>query len=341
MMVTVVISHFEFLGIETPNLYASYFHNGSLAVHFFFLMSGFGLTYKYQTTHTPCMERTWTLWRGYKFGMRKMQKLYKWYVLSLLLMLPSTLLILWHTQGITAIPNTCAKLMISLTLLQSASSMSSISCAFNNPCWFLSTLLLLYALYPLLEHLNRKFITTRSEAQKYLLIVFVLRLLLLYPFRFIAANSSFDLFAHASPFFRIFDFEIGILLCYLFVYNTSAPQHAPITAKKTNGTLAETMVFALAIGWWIGRNAILWERYEEVKYTLDIFFAALLLYVFAFEGGKLSRLFHSQTLVVLGNISMYIYIFHFPIVSLLCTQVLGSQSYGSILQPQESTLAQV
>lgn len=98
------------------------------------------------------------------------------------------------------------------------------------------------------------------------------------------------------------------------------------------------MVFALAIGWRIGRNAILWERYEEVKYTLDIFFAALLLYVFAFEGGKLSRLFHSQTLVVLGNISMYIYIFHFPIVSLLCTQVLGSQSYGSILQPQESTL---
>lgn len=116
MMVTVVISHFEFLGIETPNLYASYFHKGSLAVHFVFLMSGFGLTYKYQTTHTPCMERTWTLWRGYKFGMRKMQKLYKWYVLSLLLMLPSTLLILWHTQGITAIPNTCAKFMVSAYL---------------------------------------------------------------------------------------------------------------------------------------------------------------------------------------------------------------------------------
>lgn len=56
MMVMVVISHFEFMGSQTQNWYDLYFHNATLAVDFFFIMSGFGLTYKSFATQQPCMD---------------------------------------------------------------------------------------------------------------------------------------------------------------------------------------------------------------------------------------------------------------------------------------------
>ena len=86
--------------------------------------------------------------------MRKLQKLYRWYVLSMLIMLPTTLLTLWNDKGIMAIPNIIAKFALSLTLLQTIPSMSNFSYILNGVGWFLSALLVLYAVYPVLERLQ-------------------------------------------------------------------------------------------------------------------------------------------------------------------------------------------
>lgn len=63
-------------------------------------------------------------------------------------------------------------------------------------------------------------------------------------------------------------------------------------------------------------------QYEDVKDTFDILLAAAFVYVFAFERGKISALLRSRKLVLLGNVSMYIYLFHFPFRLILGTDLL-------------------
>ena len=62
-------------------------------------------------------------------------------------------------------------------------------------------------------------------------------------------------------------------------------------------------------------------QYEDVKDTFDILLAAALVYVFAFERGKISTLLRSRKLVLSGNVSMYIYLFHFPFPLILGTDL--------------------
>lgn len=124
--------------------------------------------------------------------MRKLQKLYRWYVLSMLIMVPTTLLTLWNDKGIMAIPNIIAKFALSLTLLQTIPSMSNFSYILNGVGWFLSALLVLYAVYPVLERLNRQLVSTRKLALSYLIVVFLLRFLCLLFFSFIASNTRFN-----------------------------------------------------------------------------------------------------------------------------------------------------
>lgn len=47
MIMMIVISHLEFLKFDDNlhNFYANHLWNAGMAVHFFFIMSGFGLTY--------------------------------------------------------------------------------------------------------------------------------------------------------------------------------------------------------------------------------------------------------------------------------------------------------
>lgn len=252
--------------------------------------------------------------------MRKLQKLYRWYVLSMLIMLPTTLLTLWNDKGIMAIPNIIAKFALSPPL-QTIPSMSNFSYILNGVGWFLSALLVLYAVYPVLERLNRQLVSTRKLVLSYLFVVFLLRFLCLLFFSFIASNTRFNDLNFASPLLRIFDFTIGILLCDLFFHKTNSALPTE-RVEKSSATRLETFCILLLIGWWLGRNAMFYGQYEDVKDTFDILLAAALVYVFAFERGKISTLLRSRKLVLLGNVSMYIYLFHFPFPLILGTDLL-------------------
>lgn len=264
--------------------------------------------------------------------MRKLQKLYRWYVLSMLIMLPTTLLTLWNDKGIMAIPNIIAKFALSPPL-QTIPSMSNFSYIQNGVGWFLSALLVLYAVYPVLERLNRQLVSTRKLVLSYLFVVFLLRFLCLLFFSFIASNTRFNDLNFASPLLRIFDFTIGILLCDLFFHKTNSTLPTE-RIERSNATRLETFCILLLIGWWLGRNAMFYGQYEDVKDTFDILLAAAFVYVFAFERGKISALLRSRKLVLLGNVSMYIYLFHFHFASYwvqtYCTLTIMPISLNSI-----------
>lgn len=80
MCCIIILSHFEFLGDSEifGDFYKTYLHNPTLAVDYFFMLSGFGI---YLSTKRPkCSIKG-----GLEFAVDKVKKIYPAYISSLIL----------------------------------------------------------------------------------------------------------------------------------------------------------------------------------------------------------------------------------------------------------------
>ena len=105
---------------------------------------------------------------------------------------------------------------------------------------------------------------------------------------------------YVNPFFRIFDFIVGILLfeLYLKIKNTE---------KVINYNVLEFSSILLLVVFFIFHSELpLVVRYS-IYYWLPMSFLIL---VFAFQKGVVSRLLSTNTLILLGEISFGFYMFH-------------------------------
>ena len=113
-----MISHFEFLGNSNiiGAVYTKYFHNATMAVDYFFMLSGFGICL---STKRP--EKSWK--SKMEYAISKINKIYPAYVVSLALMIPYTYM--------SSYTNVKLKLLIwlgiDLPLLQSITGMTLFS----------------------------------------------------------------------------------------------------------------------------------------------------------------------------------------------------------------------
>ena len=95
MILIIAFSHFYFLGGEEElgKFLHTHIQNPSLPVEFFFVMSGFGLTYRSLAKGKKAIEGDFTFLKGLSFGIQRMKKLYWLYVLTMASMIP--LMTLW------------------------------------------------------------------------------------------------------------------------------------------------------------------------------------------------------------------------------------------------------
>lgn len=322
MILTIVISHLEFFEADNPNFYSMHFHNAGMGVDYFFLLSGFGLTLSHYKKGVPALSgKKYSLTTAYKYAKNKVRKLWPWYVLTILIGVPLSLysMIKWHGvivgSGVTAI-----QLLISTTLLQSAFCTMTFSHAFNGVCWFLSTLFILYIIYPLLEKWNDSIkASNRKIACCIVVDLMVLSLLHIVfgnieDFFFLHGIDQLNDLAYGSPYIRIFNFILGILICDLFVNRYSSP--------IKNNSLNEAILSIIFFAWYFERNGVFANIPSEISYILDVIISAFILYTFAFQNGFVSRLLQSKVMVKLGDLSMYIFLFHYAIRSNL-TPIVG------------------
>ena len=156
MCCIIILSHLEFLGESGifGDFYTTYLHNATLAVDYFFMLSGFGI---YLSSKRP--ENS--IKGGLKFAVDKVKKIYPAYILSLILGMVWVCII---TDGLI---KTIAKLFIfgltDLTLFQSITGMTKFNHSINGVCWFLSTLFICYIACPWLLRVVDK-IRNKSQA---------------------------------------------------------------------------------------------------------------------------------------------------------------------------------
>lgn len=268
--------------------YAKYLsmNEGYLGVSFFFILSGFILTYKYKSLF---------LKKKIAFKSFILARIFRIYPLHILTFLAAFCLSFYGRLGELTF---WLKSLANVFLLQSFIPIKDYFFSFNGVSWSISNEMFFYSLFPVL-------LFTVVYLKKYTLFI------LLLPVLIIINTTQVDTHHwvyYINPFFRVFDFILGILL-----YNFYANYKRNLWIK-TNATSLEITAILFFVICYILREGISQDFRWSVYYWLPMTF---LIFIFSFQSGYISHLLSKKTCIWLGEISFSFYMVHQLIIQVL------------------------
>lgn len=185
----VFLSHLSYLQNDTryKGIFDNIFSEGFLGVSFFFILSGFILTLNYRDKF---LNNTISL---KKFYIARFARIYPLHFTMMLISIPA----LYSNLKILA---------FNILLIQSYIPDIKYFFSYNAPSWSISDEMFFYALFPILIGISFKL---SNFFKIILLISFVLLLILL---NNLLPKDKIHYWLYITPFTRIFDFILGILL---------------------------------------------------------------------------------------------------------------------------------
>lgn len=287
----VVVHHFYF---PTGHDWLSALgHSGPQCVIFFFVLSGFILTYAYSgaTSAEGCSATPKRFWWA------RLARILPAYALGLALALPAFAYGAL-VSGITPMPAFITGLVLVPTFLQAWWSPAVY--LWNAPAWSLSVEALFYAVFP--------YIASRASALR-LPIAFGLALTILIASAVVTSALTPDAaappeawaFRDRFPIFHLGEFLFGVALGRVFLFGRKLPRtvHRLMFAAGTVISVG-LMASQFSLPGWIFNNAIL-----SLTFGLLIYGAA---------GAGHTPVLSSRPLVVLGEASYGLYILHMPLL---------------------------
>jgi peptidoglycan/LPS O-acetylase OafA/YrhL len=270
---------------------------GYQAVTFFFVLSGFILTYVYtgNSEHISINVTARTFWKA------RIARISPAYFFALLVSLPA---FAYGALISKVVPITSLFLGLALVPIFQQAWWPPAATLWNVPAWSLSVEFLFYALFPLLERITARLSRSYFIALAYGLVVAMtmLRFNILSPNApvgsYVSSVQNFDFF---FPLFHIPQFIYGMALGRLYLFgSTFSPK---ISASMFwVGTLGLVLVFGARslLPWWTQTDAAL-----VLLFGLTIFGGA--------RGETSLRWLAFPTITLLGEASYSIYILHIPI----------------------------
>ncbi len=321
MIMIIVISHLEFLGSEMNfgafgAFYKSHIWNSSFAVNFFFVISGFGMMLSNLERVTIDSIKLPTLRDCLQYGKNHIKKIYIIYILTIIIGFICELCIgISNNNTLSVIVKSIIKLLFAIPLLQSATGLETFSHAFNGVAWFLSSLFCIYLISPLLLYLLRK--KSKSLFSDLIFIIFDVFIIIIFAYIFegiedyILQSEYIKQFGikhctlvYASPYRRVFFVLIGMSLAMIY-------KRLPKNISNTAANYLEVLIVIFFLLYHYFRNTI--SEDKLFIYTIDIILCMCFVMVFAFDRGICSKLLASKKMQFLGNMSMYIFLIHYPI----------------------------
>lgn len=273
-------------------------------VSFFFVLSGFILTYVYPSLNgRSAMERFWIariarIWPAHVVA----------FLMFIVVFLPGSLhkfLNLRHSLlGI-----------FNLSLVQAWIPLEVSFFSFNAVAWSISVELLFYISFPLLI---KRFATTWpykliGSALLVASLIYISHMLQLPSLVSPSTGITIEGLIYINPLSRLFEFILG--MCAALLYQKV---HINIKLGKTSGTFIEIVIFCAAflsiyyspvvasgliklVG--AGGSAYIYHSGSSV-------FFAMLIFIMALEKGVISKVLQMKLPIVLGEISYSIYLFH-------------------------------
>jgi peptidoglycan/LPS O-acetylase OafA/YrhL len=275
----VFLSHSTWEGssLHLANIYES----GYVGVSFFFLLSGFVISYSYK-------EKILDHSLGFvKYALMRLARLYPLYLLTTL---PFVLYSLYKFDF------SLLKLLLNFLYLQSWVPSSTYYFSFNAPSWSLSNEMFFYiCFFPLV------FVKTRNLLKIFLILLLTIVLCAFFV-DFCCSEQKFfgrNTFAHwlfyIFPAFRLLEFVVGMLLFKLWESHFRIPSWMILPSYVL---LIASMYFANEVP----------ESFRMSLFFLP--FIVLFFYSHLADSGLIIRFFSTKIMVLLGNASFAFYLIH-------------------------------
>ena len=266
--------------------YNAYFKEGYLGVSFFFILSGFVMSYSYK-------ERIVNGFVSYKeFMIARFARIYPLHFLTLLLSLPVSLNFLLNAKLLTK----TIVFFCHLFLIQAFFPQETFFLSFNGPSWSISTEMFFYVLFPIVFTLFRR-------GRKYFLFAaLVVVSMIIY---FIVHNNEklvHSIF-YINPTIRLLDFLLGIFLFELY----SLIKKKQNLMKYLGNSWSEIFAVSFFVLIYLFHKDIPQVLRYAAYYWLPMI---LIILVFSLQGGFLSNALSKKAFVYLGEISFSFYLFH-------------------------------
>lgn len=273
---------------------------GDSGVAFFFMLSGFVLSYAYEKKSGNDNFSTKALL------LHQLQKVYPPYCAMLIVFILLNML--------TGIENNYAIVLVDMLMLQSWFPNNGITFAMNGPAWFISSIMFCYVIFlPVYS-----FLSSRRYKQ---IIVAIIAVLTAYCVinAFIPDNKVNDII-YVNPALRSIDFMIGIIVYNVFKSRIVTAFTAFFSKKKYRPLLAESILWLLyCMLFWcyihtparIHCAALFWP------FMAVAIFMTTLLERCDIRHTLTTKFLSSRLLVDLGNLSMEIFITHALVIRII------------------------
>jgi peptidoglycan/LPS O-acetylase OafA/YrhL len=307
--VVVLIAHSYHLSGGNANEIPGYVQLAS-GVTFFFVLSGFILTFAYLTS----LQKL-TLRGSWNFYVARIARIWPVHLLTLAILLPFFLPIIRAGEYGGPIGDPIVAITTNACLIQTFMVKTNYS-ILNFPSWSLSAELFFYLCFPFLIWS----FASRSIVRRSIVLLLVLTpwlLAMMHWMRGAPVNAALARFNYyLFPPVRIADFVAGMMLGFAW-HSRHRVQSAVRFVTFRQGTLIEIGAVLILIGW-----ACLSIRLAPgTKLSNDLNWSGgyvppflLCIWVFACGRGLLSRLLSTRLFVYLGEISFGVYMFHIPVM---------------------------
>ena len=278
---------------------------GSCGVSVFFILSGFVLVYSYYERSPLLSLKPLS---ALHFSLHKLARLYPLYLIMLVLSIRYEQLLTYNRYELIRFG---LKLLANVTMMQSWVPLSDFYYSFNTLSWYLSDMLFLYLIFPLILHLLHHYRHGRSAILVMIGIFSIQTFSAFYTRSMSPLPTSAYPFNHwvtyVSPLFRAGDFIIGCNLGYLFLKYKKISFGKFATAIE-GLALLQIPAFILFEKTYIAHAGTQWWSETLIMIPFSVF----LIYIFACNSGRISAFLGScRPLLVLADLSPYAYLIHF------------------------------
>lgn len=294
-----------FAGIFLGHFY--YFGWTPVSVSVFFVLSGFLLTLRTGGASAPTglKENISSAWN-------RIRKLYPLHLVLMVICIPLTI----YRAGYFDPMDILIKVVCNVFLIQSLVPNADIAASLNGVSWYLSTILILYIIFPYLYRAFKKIGSNAVYACLLVLWVVLQTAVLFVTYRYCRIDSMIVYLTHCCPLYRIFDLLSGMMLGFMVRENgrnTVGHDYFRLSAGSVVKSILEIAVIA-TVGWlvflWQNDNTNIFLSHAPVIPVIS----TLLVWLFYRKSGFLTRILTNKVTVFVGNLSGYAFLIHFPIV---------------------------
>lgn len=279
---------------------------GTFPVVFFFMLLGFVLYYSYRNRIKSINFNESINWI-----ITRMKKLYPIHLITFMM----SIFIRWEWILKFEITDIISKALLNISLLQSLSREQTFP--FNGLSWFLSTTFILYILAIPLMLLIKK--VKFKKLHNLILLILVFQNIVI----FINNSQKYELNLYTSPFFRVFDFAIGMIIARKVI-----DEYKDDAKYKYYSFYEFGILFLFSIMYIMTLISSAKLEYG-LSYYSPIF--ALGIYIIAHEKGFISKLLCNEVLQKIAGFSFEFYMVH-ELILILFRNVFENLTYHWIIK---------